>query len=61
MALLTKRINGLTEFFRTQVKDPQSRRVLMILVGQRHRLLEYLQRTDVERYLRLVERLGLPR
>ncbi len=61
VALLTKRINDLTEHFKTHTKDYHSRRGLMILVGQRRRLLDYLTRKDRERYATLIERLGLRR
>ncbi len=61
VALLTKRINDLTEHFKVHAKDFHSRRGLMILVGQRRRLLDYLKRKDKERYAKLIERLGLRR
>jgi small subunit ribosomal protein S15 len=61
VALLTKRINDLTEHFKIHAKDFHSRRGLMILVGQRRRLLDYLKRKDKERYAKLIERLGLRR
>ena len=61
VALLTKRINDLTEHFKVHAKDFHSRRGLMIMVGQRRRLLDYLKRKDKERYAKLIERLGLRR
>lgn len=59
IALLTKRINELTDHFRTHKKDHHSRRGLLRMVGKRRRLLEYLKRTDLERYRHLIEDLGL--
>ena len=61
VALLTKRINDLTEHFKTHTKDYHSRRGLMILVSQRRRLLDYLKKKSKERYAKLIERLGLRR
>lgn len=61
VALLTKRIEYLTEHFKAHAKDHHSRRGLLMMVGQRRRLLEYLRRTDVGRYRTLIERLGLRR
>ena len=61
VALLTKRINDLTEHLKAHKHDHHSRRGLLILVGQRRRLLQYLQRTDISRYRSLIERLGLRR
>ena len=61
VAILTKRINDLTEHFKTHTKDYHSRRGLMIMVGQRRRLLDYLKRKSKERYGVLIERLGLRR
>ena len=61
VALLTARINHLTEHLKTHRKDHHSRRGLLQLVGRRRRLLGYLQRTDVERYRGLIVRLGLRR
>jgi small subunit ribosomal protein S15 len=61
IALLTARINDLTEHFRTHEKDHHSRRGLLMLVGKRRRLLEYVKRTDVEKYRELVDSLGLRR
>ena len=59
IALLTERINGLTEHFKSHVKDHHSRRGLLMMVGRRRRLLNYLQRADLERYRTLVSELGL--
>jgi small subunit ribosomal protein S15 len=59
IALLTERINGLTEHLRTHGKDHHSRRGLLMLVGRRRRFLNYLQRSDLERYRGLVRQLGL--
>jgi small subunit ribosomal protein S15 len=59
VALLTERINELTEHLRTHVKDHHSRRGLLKLVGQRRRFLNYLQRKDLEGYRSLVRELGL--
>ena len=61
VAILTKRINDLTEHFKVHTKDYHSRRGLMIMVGQRRRLLDYLKRKDKTRYAALIERLGLRR
>ena len=61
VALLTARINHLTDHLRGHAKDHHSRRGLLQLVGRRRRLLAYLQRTDVERYRSLIGRLGLRR
>ena len=59
IALLTERINGLTEHFRSHKKDHHSRRGLLMMVGKRRRLLEYLKRTDLDRDRELIEDLGL--
>jgi small subunit ribosomal protein S15 len=59
VALLTERINMLTEHFKTHVKDFHSRRGLLKLVSQRRSLLDYLKRKNVEVYRSLIERLGL--
>ncbi|HEY2650952.1 MAG TPA: 30S ribosomal protein S15 [Solirubrobacteraceae bacterium] len=59
VALMTERINQLTEHLRTHRKDHHSRRGLLMLVGRRRRLLNYLQRADLERYRALVRELGL--
>lgn len=61
VALLTERINELTEHLRAHNKDHHSRRGLLMLVGQRRRLLRYLEGTDLERYRSLVADLGLRR
>jgi small subunit ribosomal protein S15 len=61
VALMTARISHLTEHLKTHKKDHHSRRGLLQLVGRRRRLLDYLQRTDVERYRSLIQRLGLRR
>lgn len=61
VAILTQRINELTEHLREHKKDHHSRRGLLKMVGQRRRLLNYLRDTDVERYRAVVERLGLRR
>jgi small subunit ribosomal protein S15 len=61
VALLTERINLLTEHLRTHSKDHHSRRGLLMLVGRRRRLLNYLQRADLERYRALIRELGLRR
>jgi small subunit ribosomal protein S15 len=59
VALLTARINGLTGHFRSNKKDHHSRRGLLMMVGKRRRLLDYLKRTDLARYRKLIEDLGL--
>jgi small subunit ribosomal protein S15 len=61
VALLTERINQLTDHLRTHRKDHHSRRGLLMLVGRRRRFLDYLQRTDLERYRALIGELGLRR
>ena len=61
VALLTARINDLTEHLREHRKDHHSRRGLLMLVGKRRRLLQYLQRTDIDRYRALIGELGLRR
>lgn len=61
VALLTQRINELTEHFRTHKKDNHSRRGLLKMVSQRRSLLDYLKRKDIEQYHTVVERLGLRR
>ena len=61
VALLTERINELTEHLRTHAKDHHSRRGLLMLVGKRRRMLRYLERNDLERYRALVAELGLRR
>ena len=59
IALLTERINGLTEHFKTHVKDFHSRRGLLVMVSQRRKLLDYLKRTDADKYRGLIDKLGL--
>jgi small subunit ribosomal protein S15 len=59
IALLTERINYLTEHFKVHAKDHHSRRGLLKLVGQRRRLLDYLKSKDSERYAELIRRLGI--
>lgn len=59
VALLTARINGLTDHFKTHIKDHHSRRGLLKLVSQRRKLLDYLRRTNVQAYRELIGRLGL--
>ena len=61
VALLTERINHLTEHLKTHRKDHHGRRGLLMLVGRRRRLLDYVKRNDVERYRQLIARLGLRR
>jgi small subunit ribosomal protein S15 len=59
VALLTARINGLTDHFKLHVKDHHSRRGLLQMVGQRRRLLEYLKKSDVAAYRALIDNLNL--
>jgi small subunit ribosomal protein S15 len=61
IALLTERINDLTQHLRTHGKDHHSRRGLLMMVGKRRRLLNYLQRKDLEGYRALIRELGLRR
>ncbi|MGC9666408.1 30S ribosomal protein S15 [Planosporangium sp. 12N6] len=61
VAMLTKRIQDLTEHLKTHKHDHHSRRGLLLLVGRRRRLLNYLQKTEIQRYRSLIERLGLRR
>ena len=61
VALLTRRINDLTEHLKVHKHDHHSRRGLLLLVGRRRRLLGYLRNTDIARYRTLIERLGLRR
>ncbi len=61
VALLTARIKHLTEHLKVHKKDNHSRRGLFKMVGQRRSLLKYLEKTDIERYRSLIERLGLRR
>jgi small subunit ribosomal protein S15 len=59
VAILSERITYLTEHFKTHAKDHHSRRGLLMLVGQRRRLLDYLKRKDTSRYAELIRRLGI--
>ena len=59
VALMTERINHLTEHFQVHKKDHHSRRGLLKLVGQRRRLLDYLKEKDIERYRNLIKELGI--
>jgi len=61
VALLTRRINDLTEHLKMHKHDHHSRRGLLLLVGRRRRLLQYLYRKDIERYRALIQKLGLRR
>jgi len=61
IALLTERINELTQHLRTHSKDHHSRRGLLMMVGKRRRLLRYLERADLDRYRTVVSDLGLRR
>ena len=61
IALLTRRISDLTEHMKAHKHDHHSRRGLLLLVGRRRRLLDYLARTDIERYRALIARLGIRR
>lgn len=61
IALLTKRIEELTEHLKVHLKDHHSRRGLLVMVGQRKNLLGYLKATDIERYRTLIAELGLRR
>ena len=61
VALLTARINHLTDHLKAHKKDHHGRRGLLMLVGRRRRLLDYVRRNDVERYRALIARLGLRR
>ena len=61
VAILSERIANLTDHFKTHKKDNHSRRGLLMMVGQRRRLLDYLKRVDVTRYEKLVDRLELRR
>src|SRR3546814_4382849 len=61
VAILTERITNLTEHFKTHAKDHHSRRGLLIMVGQRRRLLDYVRRKDEARYRTLIARLGIRR
>src|SRR4029078_3825042 len=61
LALLSERINGLTEHFKSHSKDHHSRRGLLMLIGKRRGLLEYLRKKDAERYRTLIDKLGIRR
>ena len=61
VAMLTQRIKDLTEHLKFHKHDHHSRRGLLLLVGRRRRLLDYLRKTDINRYRSLIERLGLRR
>ncbi len=61
IALLTERINSLTDHLKTHKKDHHSRRGLLMMVGQRRGLLNYLESKDIERYRAIIEQLGLRR
>ena len=61
VALLSARINYLTEHLKTHKKDHHSRRGLLMMVGQRRRLLNYLSKKDIQRYRSVISRLGLRR
>ena len=61
ISLLTERITGLQEHFKTNAKDHHSRRGLLKIVSQRRRLLDYLKRKDLDRYRALINELGLRR
>jgi small subunit ribosomal protein S15 len=59
VAILTERINNLTDHFKAHQKDLHSRRGLLMMVSRRRRLLDYLRRSDTSRYAELIQRLGL--
>ncbi|MDX2176607.1 MAG: 30S ribosomal protein S15 [Candidatus Sumerlaeia bacterium] len=59
IAILTERINNLTDHFKLNKKDHHSRRGLLMMVGKRRRLLDYIRRTDIARYRELIGRLNL--
>jgi len=61
IALLTQRINELTEHFKVHKKDNNSRRGLLVMVSRRRRLLDYLKRRDIEQYHEIIKKLGLRR
>ena len=61
IALLTERINGLTDHFKTHKKDNHSRRGLLKMVSQRRQLLDYVRKIDEERYKKIIERHGIRR
>ncbi|MGI9198724.1 MAG: 30S ribosomal protein S15 [Candidatus Nanopelagicaceae bacterium] len=61
VALLSKRIDDLTEHLKTNKNDHHNRRGLLLLVGQRRRILQYLAKTDISRYRAIIEKLGIRR
>jgi small subunit ribosomal protein S15 len=61
IALLTERINSLTEHLKSHVKDHHSRRGLLMMVGRRRRMLDYVRKNDIEKYRKLLESLDLRR
>jgi small subunit ribosomal protein S15 len=61
IALLTERINGLTDHFKLHAKDHHSRRGLLMLIGKRRSLLDYLRKKDPQRYRTIIEKLGIRR
>jgi small subunit ribosomal protein S15 len=61
IALLTERINGLTEHFKQHAKDHHSRRGLLMLIGKRRGLIEYLRKRNPERYRAIIDKLGIRR
>lgn len=61
IALLTQRINELTEHFKVHKKDNNSRRGLLVMVSRRRRLLDYLRRRDIDQYHEIIKKLGLRR
>ena len=61
IALLSERINGLTEHFKQHAKDHHSRRGLLMLIGKRRGLIEYLKRKDPDRYRTVLDKLGIRR
>ncbi|NBO84555.1 MAG: 30S ribosomal protein S15, partial [Actinobacteria bacterium] len=61
IALLTDRINSLTDHLKTHTKDHHSRRGLMLLVGRRRRMLDYIRKRDIEKYRKLLDELDLRR
>ncbi len=61
VALITKRVNDLTEHLKSHKHDHHSRRGLLLMVGDRRRLLDYLKRVDIDRYRTLIDELGLRR
>jgi len=61
IALLTERVNSLTEHFKQHTKDHHSRRGLLMLIGKRRSLIEYLRKKDTDRYRAIIEKLGIRR